>query len=604
MTIVTPAMKRRKSSTTPQEQRILRAVFYYRVSSDEQEERGTIEAQGIYLRDKFAADFREDAPPSMRMTFVGEYADNGVSGAIPFADRPAGARLLADARAGMFDVVIVYKVDRLGRVARVLLEAHGDLQDANVAIKSATEAFDTSPGPYQAFGIFTLTLLAGMSELERSTIRTRTMNGKVRVATEGRFINGAVPFGYRVDEHDALVPSERDVPALGTTEREVIVQIFERIAAGQSTYVVTDWLNEAGVPSTRRFYNKRQAHASEHDQPAGWSPRRIGDTIHNSVYRGLRVLSFDGNQVEQRVPALVSDKLWADANTRLSSKTGWDTRGDNFQYLLSRKLRCSMTLPDGTSCGLYYTGGLSGGVRYYTCNGNDSKTWRRRGARCGASSMQIARLEPAIWSDLQYQVDHADEVVAALEASVVTDVGSPILDRLAALRAQHDALAEVRRNLRQQRLRTGISKQRQQEIEEDLDINDGQIVRVDEQVAQLEANLTADGFYVDGLAAYKERLLGLRGQMQAIWASGDRGQMRQVLNDMVDSIDVLDSHPKRPRLRINYRFPETALVQHSANITAPVGEANSPASGDRLLVNITALLVASEEPAQHLRAIA
>ena len=61
------------------------------------------------------------------MRYIGEYTDEGWSGTIPLCDRPGGARLLEDARDGKFDVVIVYKVDRLGRSARVLLDAHDEL---------------------------------------------------------------------------------------------------------------------------------------------------------------------------------------------------------------------------------------------------------------------------------------------------------------------------------------------------------------------------------------------------------------------------------------------------------------------------------------------
>ena len=76
---------------------VRRAAIYKRVSSDDQAERGTIATQADELRRRLAVE------PNVAV--VGEYDDDGISGTIPLEDRPAGARLLADARAGRLDEV-------------------------------------------------------------------------------------------------------------------------------------------------------------------------------------------------------------------------------------------------------------------------------------------------------------------------------------------------------------------------------------------------------------------------------------------------------------------------------------------------------------------
>src|SRR5439155_604499 len=111
------------------------AAVYLRVSSDEQRERQTIETQ----RD-FAARYCDLHGIPVHDT----YADDGVSGTIPFAQRPDGARLLDDARAGLFDTLLVYKQDRLSRAARITLNAVAELEGLGIQIKSMTEPFDTS----------------------------------------------------------------------------------------------------------------------------------------------------------------------------------------------------------------------------------------------------------------------------------------------------------------------------------------------------------------------------------------------------------------------------------------------------------------------------
>jgi len=72
------------------------------------------------------------------------YADEGVSGVLPLPSRPAGARILPDARLHRFDQLLVYKLDRLGRETRLTLEAAAELEMCGVRVKSLTGDFDTA----------------------------------------------------------------------------------------------------------------------------------------------------------------------------------------------------------------------------------------------------------------------------------------------------------------------------------------------------------------------------------------------------------------------------------------------------------------------------
>jgi len=77
--------------------KIVRAAIYARVSTDDQAERGTIDAQVNALR---------QTVPHWGMEIVGEYIDDGVSGTLPLEKRAEGSRMAADAEAGAFDVVV------------------------------------------------------------------------------------------------------------------------------------------------------------------------------------------------------------------------------------------------------------------------------------------------------------------------------------------------------------------------------------------------------------------------------------------------------------------------------------------------------------------
>src|ERR1043166_6217732 len=97
-----------------EERPMARCAIYCRVSTVDQAEAGTIEIQ----REKCLkfADFR-----GFDVTKV--YADDGITGTRPVNDRPDGGDLLAAARRKEFDVLVVYRLDRLGRSARVILNA-------------------------------------------------------------------------------------------------------------------------------------------------------------------------------------------------------------------------------------------------------------------------------------------------------------------------------------------------------------------------------------------------------------------------------------------------------------------------------------------------
>ncbi len=107
-------------------------AVYCRVSSDEQRERATIESQRVY------AERYLSLHDHLRLSDW--YLDDGYSGTLPLEQRPAGARLLADARAGKFSVVLLYKIDRLGRTARNVLTAIDDLTTAKVELTAYPES--------------------------------------------------------------------------------------------------------------------------------------------------------------------------------------------------------------------------------------------------------------------------------------------------------------------------------------------------------------------------------------------------------------------------------------------------------------------------------
>ena len=109
-----------------------------------------------------------------------EYVDNGVSGSTD--SRPALDRLLSDAKRRKFDVLVCWRLDRLGRNLRHLILFLEELQALGVAFVSLAEGIDaTTPA-----GRLQMHILGAIAEFERARIAERVKLGLERVRAEGR----------------------------------------------------------------------------------------------------------------------------------------------------------------------------------------------------------------------------------------------------------------------------------------------------------------------------------------------------------------------------------------------------------------------------------
>lgn len=108
------------------------------------------------------------------------YKDEGMSGSN--GNRPALNEMLADARKGRFDIVAVWKIDRLARSTADLLCILTDLRNAGVDFCSTTQAIDTST----SYGKMVMTFLGAIAEFESDIIKERVKSGLLRARAEGK----------------------------------------------------------------------------------------------------------------------------------------------------------------------------------------------------------------------------------------------------------------------------------------------------------------------------------------------------------------------------------------------------------------------------------
>jgi DNA invertase Pin-like site-specific DNA recombinase len=152
-------------STTNALPTIRRCAIYARVSTFEQ----TAENQLAELRRYVEA----------RGWAAQEYVDEGVSGAKD--RRPALDDLLRDAKRRRFDVVVCWRLDRLGRNLKHLITLLEDLQALGIAFVSLAEGIDaTTPA-----GRLQMHILGAIAEFERARIAERVRLGLARVRAQG-----------------------------------------------------------------------------------------------------------------------------------------------------------------------------------------------------------------------------------------------------------------------------------------------------------------------------------------------------------------------------------------------------------------------------------
>lgn len=347
--------------------------MYCRVSSEDQAERSTIDVQK-----EFAANYIK----LYQLELVDYYCDNGVSGTVPMKKRPEGSRLLKDAADRRFDIVLFYKLDRIGRKTTVILDALQTLTDLDVTIRSMTEPLDTNTPT----GKFIITTFSGMAELDRDSTLIRLHAGALVAAKKGKWLGGIVPFGYLTDKDGYLVINREKIPGLEYTEEDIVKLVFNMCAnESKSCIEIADYINSLGVPtrynSTRNLERRKRPGKRLKNNAAMWGPSRIQRMLRNSLYKGYRIYGLRATQrdytpIEQQVPAIVDEEKWNKANQVLSSKSIISPKKRQGQHLLQGFLYCGHC--GHTYCGYADRLKKDRQTYYYRCNGRDAynPNWR------------------------------------------------------------------------------------------------------------------------------------------------------------------------------------------------------------------------------------
>lgn len=251
----------------------MRVALYPRVSTMEQATEGYSIGEQVERMTKFCE--------AKGWDIYKTYTDAGYTGAN--LDRPGLQELIKDSEAGKFDMVLVYKLDRLSRSQKDVLYLVEDVFDEHgVFFSSMTENFDTST----PFGKAILGILAVFAQLEREQIKERMSMGKNARAKQGKWCGGRmIPIGYEYDK----------------VKDKFIVNDFE---AMQYLELVDLFLQGKAFREIETIFAER-GYTHKHGV---WIPKTMRSVLRSKMYLGY--LKHSGEWYKSEHPALIDEETY------------------------------------------------------------------------------------------------------------------------------------------------------------------------------------------------------------------------------------------------------------------------------------------------------
>lgn len=397
----------------------MNGVIYARYSSDNQREE-SIEGQ---LREcKAFAEKNE-------IRIIDSYIDRALSAKTD--NRPQFQQMIKDSSKGLFDVVIVWKLDRFARNRYDSAHYKSILRKNGIKVVSATETISEG-----AEGILLESMLEGMAEYYSAELSEKVLRGLTENALKCKFNGGTLPVGYTVDSEQYYQIDPITAPA--------VLDAFKHYAEGASMQEITDEMNMKGIRTKRG---------------GKISINSVTRMLHNRKYIG----EFKYRDIVQPngIPAIVPQDLFDRVQERMNTnkKTPAKHKAED-EYLLTTKLYCGkchcfMVGESGTSH-------MKNKVhRYYKCvsvknhKGCDKKTVRKE----WIEDLIIEQIRKVIFDD--DLLDKLSEAVLELQGAENTTI--PLLKK---------QFAETQRgidnllNAIQQGILTTSTKQRLEDLEQ------------------------------------------------------------------------------------------------------------------------------------------
>ncbi len=211
-------------------------------------------------------------------THIQTYVDPG--GKSWTLNRPAFNQMMADAKAGLFDILVVGRYDRFSRNQDQQAVAIYQLETYGVKVMSATQ-----PVPDGVLGTFMRNTYAFGAELELYNIRERTVGGRKARVRNGKILAAPHPlYGYVwADPHEPRGKS-RYIPDPETAP--VVQRIFSLIFSGMRLRAVSAQLERDGIPTPGQILYARGQLPKGRTCSNIWRLSTLGRILTNPAYMG------------------------------------------------------------------------------------------------------------------------------------------------------------------------------------------------------------------------------------------------------------------------------------------------------------------------------
>ena len=258
------------------------------------------------------------------------YDDGGYSGGN--MKRPALQQLLADCEAGLVDIIVVYKIDRLSRSICDFADLSKKFDEWGTQFVAVTQEINTATSA----GRMMLNILITFAQYEREVITERVRDKMAASRKKGKWVGGSVPMGYRVENKKLVVEPE---------EARVIQRIFQRFIEVQSPKLIARELNRDGIKTK---------------QGKIWDASHIYRILENHTYIGE--VKYKGTICEGEQEAIVDLAVWNRSREILSANDRIPDRSRNVEIVAPLKgiLKCGHC-----GCSMMPTYSRKNGKKYF-----------------------------------------------------------------------------------------------------------------------------------------------------------------------------------------------------------------------------------------------
>lgn len=498
-------------------------VLYLRYSSDAQNE------QSIEGQRRVCSDFCR----AQGHTIVGEYVDRATSASHDTEKRLSFQRMIREASAHQFEGVIVYKLDRFARNRYDSAIYKAKLSKAGVRLISATEPISDSPE-----GIILESVLEGMAEYYSKELSQKVRRGMRETALKGRSYGGAVPLGYRIQDHK-LVEDPVTAP--------IVREAFARYAAGERIADINRDFNARGLrtPTGKEF-----------------GPNTWHTAFHNRRYLGIYI--YDGEEQPGLLPQLIDEDTFQAVQERARTVARQPAHGKATEpYLLAEKAFCG-------HCGSPLIGESGHGrhgvtYQYYTCAA------RKADHSCSLRPIPKDTLERIVAEDAARLISSPDLIEELADMAVRAAEREAAQDSI--LPALREELKDVTKRI-ENLLRLVERGSDSPSLLERLDALDAEKKAVLRRIEAAEA---------EQVGIDRAQVIWFL----TTWAAGDIDDpdfRRRIILMLVNSVTVWDEDPDGPRgkgrsLRISIAYNLTDGTTHTFRVSPSAGVSDMTPDG-------------------------